>query len=733
METSRQFKDVISTAVGLAEERLDRYATAEHIVFALSYDYDFEEHFEYLGGDIKRLREDISKFLDASCESRDRDIKVEMSNDFKLTVNTALNKAYASGRKSADISHLLAGLMSLEDSFAIYYLGGQGVDLVELLGNMSRGSLSHDKSRVHSAEEQQQGAAWEDYVEDMNALCADTNPLIGRTKELKRTVEILCRMDKNNVIHIGEPGVGKTAIAYGLARLIEKDEVPDILKGAHMYSIDMGTMLSGTKYRGELERRFKMIMDGLSEEEKPIVYIDEIHNIMGAGATSDSSFDVSNMLKPYLTQGKIRFIGASTFAEYKKTIGRSRSILRRFGTVTVEEPSCEETVRILCGLRERYESFHGVKYADDVFEYAAEVSAKYMSDRYLPDKAIDLIDEAGAYRKLNPSDGNVVDRTLIDEVLSKICNIPKQSVEKTELERLSALEDSLKARVFGQEEAVSGIANAVKFSKAGLNGDNKPIASFLFVGPTGVGKTETAKALADELGIRFIRFDMSEYAEKHTVAKLIGSPAGYVGYEDGGLLTDEVRKAPHAVLLLDEIEKAHPDIYNILLQVMDYATLTDNQGNKADFKNIIIIMTSNAGASEMSKTTIGFGGAKYNTSAVDDAVKKTFKPEFINRLSRIVVFNAMDDNMALDISGKKLNELASALAKKNVFMDISEDAKLLLKNKGITSLYGARELDRVIGSEIKPILVDEILFGSLKDGGKCLLDTKNGNFVLKKQ
>ena len=734
MEFNEDFKMVISNALDFADDRRDRYAMPEHIVYALTFFNEFADNFEFYGGSTELLRDDIYHFLDDNCETVDDDIDIQMSHDFKLVIDNSVSRAYASGRDSADLSHLLASVMELEDSYALFFLQRQGVDLLELLGDMSRGSLAADEGREHFAGmdgDMQQTVTWRDYVEDMNELCAGENPLIGRERELERTIQILCRMEKNNVIHIGEPGVGKTAIAYGLARLIINGEVPDVLKGAHMYALDMGTMLSGTQYRGELEKRFKLIMQGLSQENKPIVYIDEIHNIAGAGATSESSFDMSNMLKPYLAQGKIRFIGATTFAEYKKSIGKSRSLLRRFQTVTVDEPSKEETVKILLGLRDRYEGFHGVEYDDDVFEYSVEAASKYMNDRFLPDKAIDLIDEAGACRKLDSKDGNRVDRALIDEVLSKICNIPKQSLEKNELERLATLENALTARVFGQAEAVKNVANAVKFSKAGLNEENKPVASFLFVGPTGVGKTETARALADELGVRLIRFDMSEYAEKHTVAKLIGSPAGYVGYEEGGLLTEEIRKTPHAVLLLDEIEKAHSDIYNILLQVMDYATLTDNQGNKADFKNVIIIMTSNAGASEMGRAEIGFGGSTYNRSAIDDAVKRTFQPEFRNRLSRIVVFNGMDGEMALGIAHKKLNELAGGLVKKGIELVITDNAALTLKNKGITDKYGARELDRVISAQVKPLLVEEILFGKLKNGGRCTLDADNGEFKIK--
>ncbi len=730
MELTAQLSNIINSAVDMAAERNDRYVTVEHLLYSLTFDDSFADNFAYLDGDIDALRDDLYNFLNETSEKSPEGSEVEMSNDFLKVINESVARAYSSGRTSADVSHMLGAILTLEDSFAVYFIKKQGVDLLELVGEMSRGSIAIDKSRSHRDTSAETDVSWKDYLEDMNALCMGQNPLIGRRRELERTIQVLCRMDKNNVIHLGEPGVGKTAIAYGLARLIVEDKVPDILKGAHMYSLDMGSMLSGTQYRGELEKRFKLIMQGLMSEDKPIVYIDEIHNIAGAGATGEGSFDVSNMLKPYLAQGHIRFIGATTFAEYKKSIGKSRSLLRRFQTVTVEEPSKEESVAILLGLRERYEKFHGVVYDEDVFEYAVDSASRYMSERFLPDKAIDLIDEAGAYRKLNPTDGNRVDKALIDEVLAKVCGIPKQTVEKDDLQRLASLEDVLKSRVFGQDEAIVNIANAVKFSKAGLNEENKPVASFLFVGPTGVGKTETAKALAEEMGVRLIRFDMSEYAEKHTVAKLIGSPAGYVGYEEGGLLTEEIRRHPHCVLLLDEIEKAHPDIYNILLQVMDYATLTDNQGNKADFKNVILIMTSNAGASDMGKSAIGFGGGVYNTSAVDEAVRRIFQPEFRNRLSRIVRFNPMDSRMALRIAGKKLKELAEGLVKKDIALTVSDNAVAALRDKGVTDRYGARELDRVISSEIKPLLVEEILFGRLKDGGKCSLDAVDDKFVL---
>ena len=567
-------------------------------------------------------------------------------------------------------------------------------------------------------------------------LFRSVNPLIGREEELERTMQILCRKEKNNPLHLGEPGVGKTAIVYGLARLLERGEVPEPLKGAKIYALDLGSLLAGTQYRGDFEKRFRMIMDGISKEEKPIVYMDEIHNIVGAGAVNGGSFDVSNMLKPYLASGEIRFIGATTYEEYKKHFEKSKSLVRRFQNVEIKEPSIEDTVQILTGLKKHYESFHGVRYGKGVLEYAVRMSARYINERYLPDKAIDLIDEAGSYRRLHPlpQKTQTVSRALIDEILSKTCQIPKQVGESDEVQKLGTLEKRWSARVFGQEEAVSQVVNAVKFSRAGLLEAGKPLASLLFVGPTGVGKTEIARSLAEELGIKLIRFDMSEYEEKHAVAKLIGAPAGYVGYEEGGLLTEEVRKNPHAVLLLDEIEKAHPDIYNILLQVMDYATLSDNQGRKADFRNVILIMTSNAGASRVGKTEIGFGDRSVKADVILEEVKKTFQPEFRNRLNRIVVFNPMDDAMGAKVAEKKLSELSFLLQQKKVEFTASKEAKALLAKKGTSKEYGAREMERIIGSEIKPLLVDEILFGSLKKGGVCELTCEGDGFrILKKK
>ena len=571
---------------------------------------------------------------------------------------------------------------------------------------------------------------WRRYATCLNEELDGVNPLIGRKEELERTMQILCRKEKNNPLHIGEPGVGKTAITYGLARLLNKKKVPEPLLGAKIFSLDLGSLLAGTQYRGDFEKRFKKIMDSISHEEKPIVYIDEIHNIIGAGAVNGGSFDVSNMLKPYLAAGHIRFIGATTYEEYKKHFEKSKSLVRRFQNIDIKEPDNRECIQILEGLKKNYEEYHGIRYEEGVLEYTVDMSVKYINERYLPDKAIDLLDEAGAYRRMHPLDQEIqwVSKDLIDEILSKTCHIPKQMVESDETEKLATLEERLKSRVFGQDEAIAQAVNAVKFSRAGLLEEGKPLASLLFVGPTGVGKTEIAKSLAEELGIKLVRFDMSEYEEKHAVAKLIGAPAGYVGYEEGGLLTEEIRKNPHAVLLLDEIEKAHPDIYNILLQVMDYATLTDNQGRKADFRNVILIMTSNAGASRIGKPGIGFVEQDIKADVVMEEVKRIFQPEFRNRLNRIVVFHGMSEKMAEQIVDKKLGELQKLLVQKNVKLSVDVKAKGLVKKKGISTEFGAREIERVIQSEVKPLLVDEILFGQLKNGGKCRLTTADGNF-----
>lgn len=731
-------KKVVKNAVSLAASKGHRYIMPEHLMYRISEDIVFAENFEKYGGNVETLRKELEVFLDENAGHGGQKYGMEETQDLHRVFERAEEQAYSTGREKVELDYLFAAILSLEESYAVYFILKQDVDLLQLLGDLSRENIRNDVGEyadsevAHEKTIANQENVWKKYVECLNDTCMEKNPLIGREKEIERTIQILCRFNKNNVMHIGEPGVGKTAIVYGIAKMIVEDKVSKELKDAKIYMLDTGTMLAGTQYRGEFEKRLKMIMDGLAQTDQPIVYIDEIHSIVGAGATGNSGLDMSNMLKPYLSDGKIRFIGATTYEEYRKYVTKNKSLMRRFGVVDVAEPTVHETVKILEGLKERYENFHEVKYKDGVFEYAVELSKKFINERFLPDKAIDLIDEAGAFRKLHPSGKKTqyVDKNLIDDVLAATCNIPKQRVEQNDIKQLANLEKNIKKVIYGQDEAIVQVCNAIKFSKSGLNEENKPIASFLFAGSTGVGKTELAKVLASELGVHLVRFDMSEYSEKHTVAKLIGSPTGYVGYEDGGLLTDQIRKHPHSVLLLDEIEKAHSDIYNILLQVMDYATLTDNQGRKADFRNVIIIMTSNAGATEMSKMNVGFGASAKGENSVNDAVKELFNPEFRNRLSSTILFHSMDDDMAMDIAAKKIKYLVDKMSKNGVELNINKAAVKWLKNKGVSAEFGAREMDRVIDRELKPLLVDNLLFGKLKNGGKCTVTVKGDKLLL---
>lgn len=660
----------------------------------------------------------------------------------------AENNAASAGKEEIDSTHVLHAMLQLEESQANYILRSQFTeDETELLRSIIDAyegrPLPDRHPEIEEKEEEmidgffgyEKPRAWTELVVCINDLLANHNPLIGREAELDRTIQVLCRRDKNNPLHVGEPGVGKTALIYGLAKRIEDGNVPERLKGAKIYQMDMGTMVAGTQYRGEFEERIKRVMKGVAKQKNAIVYIDEIHTLIGSGAAGGESLDGSNILKPYLEAGDIRFIGATTYKEYNKYMQKSQGIVRRFQKIDVPEPSQSEAIQILEGLKPMYEQFHQVQYENGMMPYAVELSAKYITDRFLPDKAIDLIDEAGAYREMHPlkKKTQVVNRKLIEETVKKICKLSDDMFAASygENKQLATLHDHIMAQLFGQDEAVRQVVEAVQMAKAGLNEPDKPLASLLFVGPTGVGKTELCKVLAKELGVELIRFDMSEYTEKHAVAKLIGSPAGYVGYDDGGLLTDAIRKSPNCVLLLDEIEKAHQDIYNILLQVMDYARLTDNKGNKADFKNVILIMTSNAGAQFASMGTVGFSNTKTRGDAMLDTVKKTFKPEFINRLSGMVVFNDMSREMATQVFDKKLSILQERLLAKNVTIKLTDQARDFLIRKGYSEKYGAREMDRVIRKHLSSMLMKEILFGSLKEGGKVRVDLKGDDLFLK--
>ncbi len=736
MDLSKEASLVFQNAIAYANKYKYEFVTPEMILLMILDDDVFAEAFEECGGDLTILSSNLKKYISEYVDKIDNK-EILLSTGTNFVLNFAGQSAYSSGSDKIHVRHLVHAIWNLENSYAVYYMEQQDIteaDVLQQMAIIEEESLAEELSEDidGSIKTREDKAGLSLYAPCLNDVLTDVNPLIGREKELERTIQILCRKDKNNPLHIGETGVGKTAITYGLVQRLKSGDVPDAIKGAKVFSLDLGGMLAGTQYRGDFEKRFKKVLTEIGKEEKPIIYIDEIHNLAGAGAVGEGSFDASNMLKPYLTDGHIRFIGATTFEEYKKYFEKNKGLVRRFQNVEIKEPTEEETVEILNGLKAKYEKYHGVKYAKGLMEYAAHMSAKFINERYLPDKAIDLIDEAGSYRKLHPlvQKTQTVDKTVINEILTGVCRVPIETVDTDDAAGLETLEERIKTRIFGQDEAVSQVVNAVKFSKAGLLEEGKPLASLLFVGPTGVGKTEIARTLADELGVKLIRFDMSEYGEKHAVAKLIGSPAGYVGYEEGGILTEAIRKNPSCVLLLDEIEKAHADIYNVLLQVMDYATLTDNQGRKADFRNVVVIMTSNAGANRLGKSGIGFISESMDESVLTEAVKNTFQPEFRNRLNKIVVFNSMDDDMAAMVVDKKLKELSDQLQAKKITLLADKKAKTLLKTKGVSQEFGAREIDRVIRNDVKPLFVDEILFGRLKNGGKIKLTAKNKDFVI---
>ena len=711
------------------------FITPEHLLSAFLEQSPFANALNMCFCDTQELAFSLENYFTEELESVPADM------DYELEVSTQLNEliqhAYLmidySSAEALNVPHLVQSMLQLKDSWACHILKeALEEDLPEFISQLiSRYEEVEEEDDLQTSP-QEKSEPWRNFVTCLNDCLQDHNPLIGREAELERTIQVLCRKEKNNPLHVGEPGVGKTSLAYGLAARIEAREVPERLLDCRIYELDLGTLLAGTQYRGDFEKRLKTIMEGVRNEGRAIIYIDEIHNLIGAGRTGDGSMDASNMLKPYLESGDIRFIGSTTYEEYNRYFARSKGLVRRFQQIDILEPSIEETIHIVEGLKEKYEEFHGVTYHPDVIPYAVKASVRYISDRFLPDKAIDLVDEAGAYREIHPipSGEQIVDKTLITDVLARICKVDALAMKEEDTTSLETLHARISAKIYGQEEAVRQVVEAVQMSKAGLLDENKPLASLLFVGPTGVGKTEVAKVLASELGISLQRFDMSEYTEKHTVAKLIGSPAGYVGYEDGGLLTDAIRKTPNCVLLLDEIEKAHPDVFNILLQVMDYAVLTDNKGRKADCRHFVLIMTSNAGAQFARQASIGFSSQITAGEAMLKQVKKTFKPEFINRLSATVVFHDMSREMASLILDKKLGELSSKLAARQIELELSPEARNWLLQRGFLPEYGAREMDRVIASHLKPLLMREILFGSLKSGGKTCIQVDKDQLVL---
>lgn len=735
-------------AIELGKKMGNMFITPEHLLLSFIDQGYLTFPLMMCGGDDFKLKKELDSYIGGLDNKAIEEFELPFrSVQFVNMLDNAYRMALSCGKEEVARHHAIRALLDLPESMAAYLLHSQIDDenmfmsLIPAVENKSDDEEDDegidepfdvddmDDYAVDDDDEMAQPMSWRSLVTNVNEEVGKHNPLIGRTEELDRIMQILCRRDKNNPILIGEPGVGKTAIVYGLVERMIKGECPKRLCGCKVYMMDMGSMIAGTQYRGEFEKKLKLVLEGARKEGNTIIYIDEIHSIMGAGKISDGSLDASNMLKPYLEGGDIRFIGTTTYEEYNKHMAGSVGITRRFQQVDIAEPSVEDTIKIMLGLKQGYEKYHGIVIKNDIIDYAVRACAQHIPDRRFPDKAIDIIDEAGAYLELHPKNRQTqyLDKAIVNMVMSKLCKIDAEVMKTEDNSLLATLKARMLSRVFGQDEAVGQVVEAVQMSKAGLIDSDKPLASLLFVGPTGVGKTEVARSLADELGVELVRFDMSEYAEKHAVAKLIGSPAGYVGYEDGGLLTDAIRKKPNCVLLFDEIEKAHSDIYNILLQVMDYAKLTDNRGRQADFHNVVIIMTSNAGAQYASQASVGFLGGVSKGEAMMKQVKKSFKPEFINRLSATVVFHDMSHDMATRILHKKLAQLQQKLAAKNVTIDIEGNAEEWLLAKGFTTEYGAREMDRVIARYLKPLLMHEILFGSLKKGGNAKIVINDNN------
>jgi ATP-dependent Clp protease ATP-binding subunit ClpA len=743
---TKELENTLSAALEEAIKRHHDYVTLEHLLFALLNDRTASNVIYNCGGNIDSLRQELEQFFGEQKESlqREQGELPEQTVMLRRLLQYALLQVQASEQKEVNGGNILAALFHAERSHAVYLLEKQGITRLAVLNYISHGisKISEDSEPVFggaSAEVGNEGAqASKDPLKSftMNlierASAGHIDPLIGRAAELQRTIQILCRRRKNNPVYVGEPGVGKTAIAEGLALKIHLGEVPEALRSAQVYALDMGAVLAGTKYRGEFEQRLKGVLSALKKIPDSILFIDEIHTIVGAGAVSGGTMDASNILKPALASGELRCIGSTTYGEYKASFERDRALARRFQKIEVAETSVEETVEILTGLKSYYEEYHGVRYSSQSLRVAAELSAKYMHDRFLPDKAIDVLDEAGAALKLlSPARKSKTVRPQdIETVVARMAKIPAKTVVSSEKVRLGELKSKLQSVIFGQDHAINQVVGAIKLSRSGLGQPEKPVGSFLFSGPTGVGKTELAKQLAAVMGVEFIRFDMSEYAESHTVSRLIGAPPGYVGFDQGGLLTDAINKTPYAVLVLDEIEKAHPNLFNILLQVMDHATLTDNNGKKADFRNVILIMTTNAGARELSEGGIGFqkdAGRGHGRGAIERA----FSPEFRNRLDAWIAFKPLDFEVIERIVDKFIDELNAQLKEKKVVVKLSSEARVWLAKRGFDRLYGARPMARLIQSKIKEPLAEEILFGDVQLTGEVRIEEKDDGLVLR--
>ncbi|MBU2490356.1 MAG: ATP-dependent Clp protease ATP-binding subunit ClpA [Proteobacteria bacterium] len=731
---SKELESAIGTAVNEAKNRRHEYLCIEHILHALLNDRAGIRIITACGGNVERLKQELEDFFDTALEPvpGDEEYVLQQTVGFARMLQRAVGHVESSGKKEVEVGDILAAIFQEKDSHAVHFLESEGIFRLDVLNHISHGQGKTPPRRIlresRPEGEPEEKKEKDDPLESFTTALVERakkgllDPLIGREAELLRIQQILSRRRKNNPVFVGDPGVGKTALVEGLALKIRDGDVCDSLKEAEIYSLDMGGLLAGTKFRGEFEERLKAVIQAVREKKNAILFIDEIHTVVGAGSTTGSSMDAGNILKPVLASGDLRCIGSSTWEEYKNHFEKDRALSRRFEKVEILEPDEKDTVHILKGLRERYEAHHGVRYTDGALAACAKLSSRHINDRFLPDKAIDVMDEAGAAAVMAKPRKSRILPVDVEKIIAQMARIPQRSVSSSDRERLASLESRLKEVVFGQDPAIESVTRAIKRSRAGLSSPTRPVGSYLFIGPTGVGKTEVALQLANTMGVAFVRFDMSEYMEKHTVSRLIGAPPGYVGFDQGGLLTDQIRKTPHCVLLLDEMEKAHPDVFNILLQVMDHATLTDNNGKKADFRNVILIMTSNAGAREMDVNTIGFGGGREALDKGLKAVEKTFSPEFRNRLDQIVAFSGLSTPVMERIVDKFMDELSCQLAGRKVKVVLSPEARSWLAEKGFDPRFGARPLSRLIQKEIKDPLSEEVLFGRLKKGGSLQVD-----------
>ena len=735
---SNELETCINKAFHEARAGRHEFLTVEHLLHAILQTPKVREVLRACGADADRLAAELHAHVEASTPrlKAGEDREVQPTLGFQRVLQRAVFHVQSSGRKEVGVANVLIAIFSEKQSHAVFLLGKEGVSRLDVVNFVAHGGPKDGEEKADKTEaaasgadprEAEGGSALEKYATNLNqrAEAGKIDPLIGRQMEVERTIEILCRRRKNNPLFVGEAGVGKTAIAEGLARRIVEGQVPEVLAGATIWSLDMGSLIAGTKYRGDFEKRLKSVIAELGKQPGSILFIDEIHTVIGAGAASGGVMDASNLIKPVLSNGELRCIGSTTYAEYRGIFEKDHALARRFQKIDVVEPSVPETIEILKGLRSRFEEHHQVTYTEEALKVAAELAARHINERHLPDKAIDVIDEAGARLRLQPaaSRETVVDVRHIEDVVARIARIPPKTVSSNDKETLRNLERNLKLVIFGQDKAVETLAAAIKMSRSGLGDERKPVGNFLFAGPTGVGKTEVTRQLAIALGIEFIRFDMSEYMERHTVSRLIGAPPGYVGFDQGGLLTEAIAKHPHAVLLLDEIEKAHPDVFNLLLQVMDHGTLTDNNGRKADFRKVIMVMTTNAGAADMARSSIGFTQQDNATDGME-AIKRLFSPEFRNRLDAVIQFNGLDERTIERVVEKLLVEFEAQLEAKRVVVHMDDAARSWVAHKGYDPKMGARPMARVIQEHIKRPLAEELLFGKLVDGGQVRISVK---------